>query len=387
MTKIKIAVIGGKLQGIEAAYLAHQANWDVFLIDCNRAVPAKNLSDQFFRLDVLSETDKLVSILKSVDFIVPALENENALEHLEKIAKQENIPIACDLSAYQLTASKIESDRLFQENDIPAPLYWPGCNFPLIAKPSNQSGSKGVKKINDFEELNLFLQATSGKKNNYIIQQFLEGEQYSLEVIGKKGDYNAFEVTDLEVDAFYDCKRVTAPTKLSAEQIQAFRDLSLKIADLISLSGIMDVEAIEHEGTLKVLEIDARLPSQTPTVVYKSTGINFLKLLYELYTKGKIDTVLPSFKKGVVYEHIFVTPKGVETLGEHIVAQAGYLSYFQDFFGADEALSDFLPGKDSWTATLIITADTRFKAWEKRCQVISNITDIFVKNKSEQLKK
>ena len=58
------------------------------------------------------------------------------------------------------------------------------------------------------------------------------------------------------------------------------RDISVKIAELIELKGIMDVEVIDDEGILKVLEIDARIPSQTPTVVYHSTGVNLLEELF-----------------------------------------------------------------------------------------------------------
>jgi pyrrolysine biosynthesis protein PylC len=59
--------------------------------------------------------------------------------------------------------------------------------------------------------------------------------------------------------------------------------------------------------------------------------------------------------RGVVYEHVKVTPGKIETLGEHIISQAGCLNYKQDFFGADEALTDYVSGSTSWTATLIIT--------------------------------
>ncbi|HHY29297.1 MAG TPA: 3-methylornithine--L-lysine ligase PylC, partial [Syntrophaceticus sp.] len=52
---------------------------------------------------------------------------------------------------------------------------------------------------------------------------------------------------------------------------------------------------------------------------------------------------------------------------------AGCLNYNQDFFGADEALTDYVSGSTSWVATLIITGDDRSQAWEKRCRVIENI--------------
>ena len=45
----------------------------------------------------------------------------------------------------------------------------------------------------------------------------------------------------------------------------------------------MDVEVILDDGVMKVLEVDARLPSQAPTTVYWSTGINIVQILGELF--------------------------------------------------------------------------------------------------------
>ncbi len=375
---MRVVVAGGKLQGIEAAYLARQAGWSVLLIDRNPSAPARGLSDQFCQLDIVEDADKLERLIKSADFIIPAIEDQAVLSCLDRTANSVGVPIACDLPSYTITSSKKSSDKLFMENQIPAPQYWPHCEFPVIAKPSGLSGSMGVKKILNERELALFLDSEDYKRDEYVIQEFLEGESYSLEVIGCPGSYVPLQVTDLEMDAGYDCKRVLAPTQLTQDQILQFQKISLRIAELLPLTGIMDVEVIDHHGILKVLEIDARLPSQTPTTVYRSTGINMLAMLYDLYAKGQVG--LPpdlSEEKGVIYEHVQITPGKMETQGEHIIAQAGCINYQQDFFGADEALTDYMPGSSSWAATLIIIADDRSQAWKKRCQVIKNIREYF----------
>ncbi|MDD4402186.1 MAG: 3-methylornithine--L-lysine ligase PylC [Desulfitobacteriaceae bacterium] len=373
---MRVVVAGGKLQGIEAVYLAHQAGWSVSLIDKNPSAPGKGLCDQFCQLDILQDSDQLERIIKSVDFVIPAIEDEAVLGCLEQVARRVGVPIASDLSSYTITSSKKKSDRLFRENEIPAPRYWPRCEFPVIAKPSDMSGSDGVKKISDQKELALFFKREDCKRNDYLIQEYLKGDSYSIEVIGSPGNYVPLQVTDLEMDSRYDCKRVLAPTDLTQFQIKQFQDLSLRISELLPLTGIMDVEVINHNGTLKVLEIDARLPSQTPTAVYRSTGINMLEMLYDLYAKGQVE-LHPDLceQKGVVYEHVKITQGRLETLGEHIISRAGCLSYERDFFGADEALTDYIPGSSTWAATLIITADNRSQAWIKRCQVIENIRD------------
>ncbi len=150
------------------------------------------------------------------------------------------------------------------------------------------------------------------------------------------------------MDDLYDCKRVLAPADLPPALKADFGDLSQKIAADLDLRGIMDVEVILHQGQLKVLEIDARLPSQTPTAVYHSTGINMIELLVDVFVRGSLpDSLAIDQEKAVIYEHIKVTPETMEVAGEHIMAGAEPLRVRKGFFGADEAITDFKPGKDA----------------------------------------
>ena len=136
----------------------------------------------------------------------------------------------------------------------------------------------------------------------------------------------------------------------------------------------MDVEVILQQGSLKVLEIDARLPSQTPTAVYWSTGINMINRLGELFAGDfKVSQADTHTEAGTVYEHIRVSPDLLEVKGEHIMAGGGILHLQQDFFGADEAITNFDFEKDQWVATLIISGTDRQSALAKRKRVIEEI--------------
>ena len=72
-----VAVAGGNLQGVEAAYLAQKAGWDVLVMDRKPKVPAAGLCRSFAQLDMTSEKD-LAQALNGVDLVIPALENEHA---------------------------------------------------------------------------------------------------------------------------------------------------------------------------------------------------------------------------------------------------------------------------------------------------------------------
>ena len=367
-----VAIVGGKLQGVEAAYLSHKAGWEVLVIDKEADVPASGLSDSFVQLDVTAEKE-LGRALRDVALVIPALEDDEALSSLSRCTRAAGVPFAFDPVAYSISSFKVKSDQLIAEMGISAPSPWPKCNFPVVAKPSRGSGSRGVRLLRNLDELKQHI-TMAASSEEWVLQEFVRGSSYSLEVIGSPGHYSALQVTDLDMDASYDCKRVIAPTELSAELVAGFGNISLAIAEVLQLRGLMDVEVILNNGVMKVLEVDVRLPSQTPTAVYWSTGLNMLEVLGELFLAGPKDSEnRMNLPRGVVYEHIRVSSGLLEVIGEHAMTAVGPLHTCQDFFGADEAITNYVPGQDEWVATLILSGPNRQEAWTKKTWVIGEI--------------
>jgi pyrrolysine biosynthesis protein PylC len=197
---VQVALIGGNLQGVEAAYLAKKAGWEVILVDRKPNVPAAGLCDRFIQQEISHGLNQ-ESVLKDIDLVFPALENEAALNCLNDFTHAENIPFAFDLNAYRISSSKLESDRLFEQREVPAPRPWPGCDFPVVAKPSVGSGSQGVAILENKADLNAYVSASS---DQWVIQEYVQGPSYSIEILGRPGQYTALQVTDLEMDAGYD---------------------------------------------------------------------------------------------------------------------------------------------------------------------------------------
>jgi pyrrolysine biosynthesis protein PylC len=368
-----IAIIGGKLQGVEAVYLAQKAGWQTIVIDKNRKAPATGLCDRFLEFEFSFE-NPIPLDCPCVDFILPAIENENVLRLIKHWAQEKQTPLAFDLDAYLLSSSKQKSDILFKQMNLPVPKPWPDCNFPVVVKPDRASGSHGVQIFKDSKTFFSRFPKGSGL-DNLVAQEYMEGLSYSIEVMGSPGNYKALQVTDLGMDASYDCKRVTAPTRLSSSYIQMFEDMSISIAQKISLTGIMDVEVVLHEDELKLLEIDARLPSQTPMTVFWSSGINMVEMLGNLILNkehGNTDILDNDSLKNkkdenfVIVEHIRVKGSKISVLGERIMALEGPLTLQTGFFGANEAITSFSSDKNQWVATMIFCADSEDGAAEKR---------------------
>jgi pyrrolysine biosynthesis protein PylC len=368
-----VAIAGGALQGLEMTYLAKKAGFETLLLDRRSDAPAAGICDGFVVID-LTDHEALTGALGSVDLVLPATEDALALRSLVEWCDENRMPLAFDPEAYAISSSKTESDTLFRKLGIPVPAPWPDCAFPVLAKPDGESGSKGVEVFHDVQalEARFGLIPPPGR----VLQEYVTGPSYSIEVMGRPGDYTPLQTTNLEMDRDYDCKRVLAPSLLPTDLTGLFEKTAVTLAEAVGLSGIMDVEAIVHEGQLKVLEIDARFPSQTPIAVFHSTGINMVERLAMIFSapdEDRPDSVPTRSTRGSVLEHIRVRDGQLSVCGEHIMAEDGPLHLEANFFGADEALTSHAPERHDWVATLMVKGADLRDARERRDRVIGEI--------------
>ena len=366
-----VAIIGGNLQGVEATYLAKKAGWEVLLIDKNPRAAASLMCDRFLALEITAKRD-LDQIPKQAELVIPALENNSVLRILTDWSSQTGIPLAFDLEAYAISSSKKKSNLLFDEINIKTPKSWPQCDLPIVVKPDGESGSRGVKIIHDEKELTSYF-PTRHSLNRMVAQEYLEGPYYSIEIIGLPGNYMPLQVTELHMDSDYDCKRVLAPARLDSGQVMQFEQMAIRVAERIQLRGLMDMEAILHNDQLKVLEIDARLPSQTPATVFHSTGVNMLNLLAELFLTGNVKIDQMKEMQTAIYEHIKVVKGHIEVMGEHIISGIGPLKSYQGVFGAEEVITNFHTGLNEWVATVMFKGNNIEEVLGRRQQAYENI--------------
>ena len=365
---MKVAVIGGKLQGTEAVCLAAEAGFESILIDADPQALASGIADRFVCGDIVNGEPKVVEAMKEADFVLPANENDEVLKAAEIICRREGLTLAFDAQAYQITKSKIRSDRLFHENGIPAPAYYPQGKPPYIIKPSEASGSAGVRYAKTATEVEEFLSSCPSREE-WIVQEYLTGPSYSIEVIGIPGNYRTYTITQIHMDEVYDCCKVTAPCALGQKKEEEFAWLGRRLAELVDLHGIMDVEVIDDGEELKVLEIDARLPSQTPLAVFFSSGMNFLSELADVFLTGDFRKEQQNFGRFSVYEHYRRQDGKLIQDGEHAMVKAAPLRLIRDFASSRRAVCDYRQGCGEFRGIFINWADTEEKLQRIRVQL------------------
>lgn len=356
-----ICLVGGKLQGFEAAYLSKKAGIKVVLVDKNPQALIRNYADEFYCFDVIKEPEKLLDLSKKVDAILPVNENLACIEFLNSIKEKFSCPVLFDFDAYRISRDKKSSKDYFKSIGVPTPQDRPS-EPPYFVKPPCESSSVGAGIIYDNEELGTL-------EPDMLVEEYVEGEVVSLEVVGDGSNFVVVKETQVHIDETYDCHMVTP---LPANPL--FRQISHALAANLYLKGIMDVEAIFGPKGLKVIEIDARFPSQTPTAVYYSSGINLIELLFRAFTDGVEETGSLPENKYCIYEHLMLGENGILVpVGEQVLSMGSDYGKFYE----EPGIEIFLCKGENPVFTLIFWGKDREEAGAKKCKGLSLLKDRF----------
>ena len=371
---MRIAIVGGALQGMETVLLAKAAGYETVVLDRKTTAPAMSLCDEPLNIDPTKDPDAALRVFQGCDAVIPACEEMDLLETLDSMKGRMGVPLLFDLRSYNISSSKNRSNEVMASVGVPLPKPWPECGFPAIVKPASQSGSVGVSVAYNDDDIRRGLDVVRSLNDEPVIQEFVHGKSVSIEVIGDGTKARSYVTTEVCLDSNYDCKMVRCnPNIMSADDCELFAKIGKDVAEKIGLAALMDVEAILTPKGLRVLEIDARIPSQTPAAIEAAVGVN---LLEELVTTalGKPADRRPS-EGCSVYRHVFLRNGVLRSSGEkefgHVVAPR----FEKGLFGADNSISDYEPGKEEWHATLISKGRTEEEADVKAQACISRILD------------
>jgi pyrrolysine biosynthesis protein PylC len=346
----RLCIVGGALQGMEAAYLGHKAGYQTAVIDRRPDAPANSLCDDSYLIDPVKDPEEAMAVFRDCDAVLPANEDLELLERLDRMLDGTGIPLLFDISSYRLSCSKLRSNETMAKLGVPMPKKWP-CNYPVIVKPSCQSGSVGVTAVLSPDGMGHALAKVQALNDEPVIEEYVQGRNISVEAIGNGTECVPYFLTEVVLDGGYDCKAVRCDRSHDCGAEKELGSYIERIGRSIGLNGIMDIEAIEGRDGMRVLEIDARIPSQTPAAIEGATGIN---LLSELLGSREGHMVRPEPRCGCsVYEHYFIDGKTMRTCGEKMFSHVRSPEFVSGLFGSDDAITNYSPGKDRWYATLI----------------------------------
>ena len=162
--------------------------------------------------------------------------------------------------------------------------------YPLIVKPVDRYGSRGITKVYSFDQLPEAIEKakTQGFEKKALVEEFVEGEEYSVECISWHGEHHFLAVTKKYTTGapHYIETGHLQPTALSPEMIQKVKNVTTHALDSLQITnGASHTEVkIDSEGVIRIIEIGGRMGGDCigSSLVQLSTGVDFVKAVIEI---------------------------------------------------------------------------------------------------------
>lgn len=335
--KKTIMILGAGEEQCEAIDIALSLDLKVVALDSNPKAPGLNLADIGVCTDI-NNVGQLIDIgnRHKIDGVMThAVEIPQIVA---QVAKALNLPGIKPEVAERAT-NKLMRISCLTEKGIPCPKYniaknyedakkWSAeIGFPCVFKPVENSGARGVIKVNKVMEIkDAFKHSTKySQRRNVLIEEYIDGKELSTESI----IYDNKIYTVAFADRNYDRNRFAPffvedggemPSHLSDTIIKEVGNLVNASIDALGINwGVAKGDVIiDNKGYIYILEMAARTSGGrfSSLKVPLATGINMLRPLI-LMTVGltpDLNDLVPKYNRGVAERFIFPDPGRITSI-------------------------------------------------------------------------
>lgn len=289
---------------------------------------ARPYADKFYRTSTL-DVDGITEIARSeaVDFLITAC-TDQALNTVACVSEKLGLPCYIDYQTALNVTNKQYMKKVFNEYGIPTAKHvimgeleeekLNAMSYPLIVKPVDCNSSKGVKRVENIEELRpAFAKAVEySRTNTAIVEEFIDGDELSVDVYVENGVAHILSVSMLDKIANND-KFIIFRGRYSSEMVERVHDLVQGIAQQIADAfGLKDspmlIQMISDGKTASVLEFSARTGGGVKfRLIKKASGFDVIAAVVDLTLGNKphVEKVV-SENKYIVNEFIYCS-KGI----------------------------------------------------------------------------
>ena len=179
--------------------------------------------------------------------------------------------------------------------------------FPVIVKPRDNSGSRGVKLCRDKNELEISINEAleNSKLDTVLVEEFIEGPEYSIESLHHDGKSEVIQFTEKKTTEFpYNVELGhIQPANISNENKQKIREIIAKIGKALNFVNCPSHTELKiNDRGIFVIETSPRLGGDyiTSTLTPLSTGVN----LEDELLKISLGEVINPTPKAVQYSGV-----------------------------------------------------------------------------------
>lgn len=163
-------------------------------------------------------------------------------------------------------------------------------DYPVIVKPTDRSGSRGIFKLDSADKLEEAIKEAveAGFEKKALIEEFAEGTEYSVEGISFNGEHHILAMTlkyTTGAPHFIETGHLE-PAPVSNEVFESVKAIVIHALDTLKIknSASHTEVKIDDSGNVRIIEIGSRMGGDAigSDLVRYSTGIDFVRAVIQV---------------------------------------------------------------------------------------------------------
>ena len=315
----KIMILGASILQLPAIQQAKAMGYQVVAVDMNPE--AVGFREEGIEKEIISTIDipAVVEAAKRhhIDGIM-TLASDMPMRSVAAVAKELGLVGITDETALKATNKAVMRQALL-EHGVPIPKFFKVSNqeeyfravaqfhCAFIVKPADNSGSRGIYKIEDLNDQKVISEAyqysrQQSRSGDVVVEEYMCGPEVSVETLTVNGVCHVIQITDkLTTGAphFVEMGH-SQPTQLSPETAQRIREVAVAANKAVGITnGPSHTEIIVTKEGPKIVELGARLGGDciTTHLVPLSTGVNMVQCCIRI-ALGEQPDIEPKYNKG-----------------------------------------------------------------------------------------
>lgn len=329
MQQKRLLVLAAGILQIPVIRRAHEMGYYVIAADGDENACGLKYADKAICVNITSATDMLkVARDENIDGVIHPC-SEVSMGVMGRINDELHLSGISEEQAIRAT-NKHLMRKAFEAYGAPSPksyctdsveegyMLFLSIDGKVILKPSRNSGSRGIAKIEPGLSFNEFVSLferskTESRDASVMIEQFVEGPEFSVEIVVWNGHVNVLQVTDkktTEAPYFVELGH-SQPSLFPKDVVEVIKDAAVKGVEALRLNNCAAHAEVKFQnGKPYIMEIGARLGGDfiSTELTHLSTGIDMVAAAVDVALGIQPDLSVKEQPKGVCIRYFCPKP-------------------------------------------------------------------------------
>lgn len=374
----KLAILGASYVQVPLILKAKEMGIETHVFAWEDGAIGKPLSDHFYPISILEKEKILEKCIQVKIDGITTIGTDIAMPSVNYIAEKLNL-IGNSLTSTLISTDKFEMRKALLNKGISCPRFGfyekaefrntEGFEFPLIVKPTDRSGSRGVTKVYDITSANKAIEKALNNSinNRVIVEEFIEGDrEFSVEFISFNGEHHPLAITDKVTtrEPYFVEIEHHQPANISETAAEKIYQTTIKVLNALEIkNGASHTEVyLLDNGDVRVIECAGRMGGDFigSHLVQLSTGFDFVRAVIDVALNQFIFsnyTSTPQKRYSGVY-YVITKPGRIKAIIDNSNQYADVL-YALPLMNVGEVFDETIDGADKRAGIIVYSSHVR----------------------------